>query len=177
MNYSAHINCARPRLGDRRDTAQISPPSRCHGCINANRLTIKRNNVAFERLQNPEGSRDATTQKASRYGRGSVLAAGENQFTETSAKSSFFPPFFFFCFSRFYLSGLRPGFGGRGSLKSSRLTPCSTALSPAPRTHGRARSRAHRTWSGEGGGREQEEEEEEMGEARIVGRGGHSQTR
>lgn len=126
------------------------------------------------------GSRDATTQKASPFGRGFGLAAGESQFTETSAKSSLFFPsclFFWECvFPRFYLSGLRPGFGGRGSLKSSRLTPCSTALSPAPRTHGRARSRAHRTWSGEGGGREQEEEEEEMGEARIGGRG-DSQTR
>lgn len=57
----------------------------------------------------------------------------------------------FVCLSCFYLSGLQPGFGGRGLLKSSRLTPCSTALSPAPRTHGWARSRAHRTWFGEGG--------------------------
>lgn len=70
------------------------------------------------------------------------------------------------CFPCFYLSGLQPGFGGRGLLKSSRLTPCSTALSPAPRTHGWARSRAHRTWIGEGGS-EQEEEEEEMVDARA----------
>lgn len=68
-----------------------------------------------------------------------------------------------------YLSRLRPGFGGRGSLKSSRLTPCSAALSPAPRTHGRAQSRSHRTWWGEGG-EEEEEEEEEMEEGWDTGK-------
>lgn len=80
--------------------------------------------------------------------------------------SNIFCSCLFVCFLCFYLSGLQPEFGGRGLLKSSRRTPCSTALSPAPRTHGWARSRAHRTWFGEGG-REQEEEEEEMVDARA----------
>lgn len=63
--------------------------------------------------------------------------------------------------SAVYLSGLRPGFGGRGLLKSSRLTPCSAALSPAPRTHGRAQSRSHRTRKRQGEGRVRRERRKE----------------
>lgn len=175
MNYSARINCARPRLGDRHDTAQISPPQRCHGYMDANRMKIKRNQCRLREAAKPRGSETCHHTKSQPIW--TRIPAGSRRKPIHRNISEIVFSFFWGgvgC-SHFYLSGLRPGFGGRGSLKSSRLTPCSTALSPAPRTHGRARSRAHRTWSGEGGGREQEEEEE-MGEARIGGRG-DSQTK
>lgn len=56
MNYSARINCARPRLGDRHDTAQISPPQRCHGYMDANRMKIKRNQCRHREAAKPRGS-------------------------------------------------------------------------------------------------------------------------
>lgn len=91
--------------------------------------------------QDERPGRAATTAKiAKQHIQFSGMTAGGNRFTGMPAKISKSV-----CV---YLSGLRPGFGGRGLLKSSRLTPYSAALSPAPRTRGRAQNRSHRTERG-----------------------------